>query len=119
MSTLVLVLLLLSHGLLGLVLAVLLSEPITLVATVWLAKHAVGARWGGFGRAVLPSLAATALMVLALVVLKHFLPDGLPALTLAAGIAAGSAAYLAALWRFFRPDLQRAIHIITGRSRAA
>lgn len=99
----------------------LILAPVTILPLIVKLLRSIGLRYRDYCRVLLPSLLACALMVAAALAVRLW-PGiaNLPAAArLSLQVAAGGAAYIAFLWIFFRPILNRYLQFLLGLRRGS
>jgi O-antigen/teichoic acid export membrane protein len=101
-----------NYGVIGVVLAVLVSEPIVTLLTVHWGKQAIATSFRGIARSLRPALVCTAGMALAVVGVKVLVADEPVLIRLGAEVGAGMIAYLAILQGCFSHQLRSALELL-------
>lgn len=101
-----------NHGLMGVVLAVLLTEPIVTLATVRWGRQTIATSTRGIVRNLRPALVCTAGMVAAVIGSKLLLGDASVAIRFGVAVAAGVLAYLIILRLCFADQLKSTLALL-------
>jgi O-antigen/teichoic acid export membrane protein len=103
------------YGVIGLVAAWLIAEPVVLAVTLRMSRRALPVKASGVARSILPAFASAGVMAAVVLGLRgaFALDDGFPAL--AAAIAVGATSYALALRLLFPQPLREAFRVIRGR----
>lgn len=106
-----------SYGLLGMVIACLIAEPVVALATVQLCKRAFTVSFAGMYRSLRPAIGSTAVMA-AFVLWSATALDQAPGwLTLVAEVGVGATVYLLVLRLVFAEQFHAALALLTGKQR--
>lgn len=106
------------YGVLGIVLAVLFTEPVVAVVTVWMSKGAMNTSVCQLAASLRPALLASGLMVATVFGSKALLAQQSELIQLIAAVLVGMLVYAATLRLGFVGELNEAIRLLTGKSRA-
>ncbi len=101
-----------NYGVIGVVLAVLVSEPIVTLLTVHWGKQAIATSFRGIASSLRPALVCTAGMALAVVGVKVLVADASVFIRLGAEVGAGMIVYLAILQGCFSHQLRSALELL-------
>lgn len=104
-----------SHGLMGLVVMSVTLEVLMALATLVLARRALAIPMVKVARAFRPSLVSSAAMVAAVYLLHLAMGEQTAAVSLAAGVMIGAAAYSLAMVLLFRESLLLVMRVVLGR----
>jgi PST family polysaccharide transporter len=94
----------------------LILAPVTVLPLVVKLLGSIGMRYRDYCRVLVPALVGCALMAVAAIAVRLWLgtTHAPPAVRLSLQVAAGGAAYLAFLWTFYRPILNRYLQFLLG-----
>lgn len=104
-----------SFGLMGLVIALLITEPIVTLVTIHISKQAITTSYKGIVSSLFPALVCTAIMAAAVLCIKFFLTKQLGFVRLISEIIVGLIIYFAALRVLFPVRLNSAIKLLRAR----
>lgn len=100
-----------NYGILGVVVAVLVTEPLVTVVTTWMSGRIIDISLFKIASGMRAGILCSLLMAVAVLAVREFVPlPGLEKLLLE--IAVGAASYLLALRTFFRADLDGALKVL-------
>lgn len=106
------------YGVIGLVGAWLIAEPIVLMVTLRMSRRALPVKSAGVARSVFPALASAGVMAAAVLGLRAAFAVGDGFASLAAVLGVGAASYALALRLLFPQPLHGALRVIRGRRTA-
>lgn len=105
-----------NYGVIGLVVAWLLAEPIVMLNTMRMSRHALPTTIKGLLGSLYPALACSAIMVAAVLGLRVALGFSTDLVGLMSAITAGAFSYYFALRFFFPERMQDTLRVIRGKS---
>jgi len=106
------------HGLMGLVAAVLIVEPLVLLLTLQMSKRAFDTSLAKIARVLAPSLVSSAIMALCIFAVAFFVGTTNTLIQLLIEVGVGAASYLLTLRLFFSTQFGGAIALLTGKKPA-
>ncbi|WP_153110278.1 lipopolysaccharide biosynthesis protein [Propionivibrio limicola] len=104
------------HGVTGLVIAVLVTEPTATVVTILLARRVINTSFAGIAKSLTPAVGSSAIMAAAVTGIRLLLDSEPGIVLLTAEIAAGAITYLFALQTIFGEKAREAIALIRRQS---
>ena len=102
----------LNHGVMGLVIAVLITEPIITLITIQLSKQAVDTSLSRILASLRPAIVCSALMAVSVIAARFLLLEEPTMTRLIVEIVVGTVTYLTALRMFFASRLKNAIQLL-------
>jgi len=104
-----------NYGLLGVVLAIVATEPFVMLATIHISKSAMTTSLFEISRRLRPAVIASAVMASAVLCVKLWLGEGEVVLHLIVEVLVGMLVYTAILRVFFYSHLQTALRLLLGK----
>lgn len=101
-----------SHGLMGMVLAVVITEPLATIFTVRLSTQVMDTSFKGIVRCLRPALLSTAGMAMTVILSKWLLSDASELLQLGVGTGVGIVSYLVILKVWFADQLKSTLELL-------
>lgn len=105
------------YGVAGLVCAVVFTEPVVAVATVWLSRRVMDTSIRNLAASLYPAILASGLMAAAVLGCKAILAQQAEWLQLAVSVIVGMLVYVAILRLAFARELNAAVCLLTGREK--
>lgn len=104
------------YGVMGIVMAVIVTEPVVTLATIQLSKQAIATSLLGVARSLRPAITASAVMAAGVLGVKALLLHQAELTRLIAEVLAGMVIYAAVLRLFFTIHLDSAVRLLLGKA---